>query len=417
MQFVVKDCTAQLNINDSCPDVSYSSVINAKTSLIKLSDYKGKFLILDFWDTRCYTCIESFPMIDSVQKKFKNGLQILLVTKQERKVVEDFFSRFKKIKLPDVPIITDDVKLASLFPSDGYPYIVWMDTNRVVKYFTNAYNLTADHFEKFLKGIKLKVKEVNKKTVYAPLWHLNDSIFFNNVKYYSTLTSCINGIDIGLPASQLLNDGNLVQLSSNCSTLLSLLKKAFGEDGKYPVNTKYGMKINMDRSLLDRPNDPNLWDEWDKNNKFNYQLILLASKKEFLYKTMQKDLQQYFGISVTRAKKKVKGYVLITLNGNALPVSKNRKSFDAYNNSKVDAADTLWFVNQPLERLISLLRFWISNNFPLKNLVKENKRVDFMIRKASIEPLNIKKLNQDLKRVNLELKQADIETDVLTIGK
>ena len=118
MQFVVKDCTAQLNINDSCPDVSYSSVINAKTSLIKLSDYKGKFLILDFWDTRCYTCIESFPMIDSVQKKFKNGLQILLVTKQERKVVEDFFSRFKKIKLPDVPIITDDVKLASLFPSD-----------------------------------------------------------------------------------------------------------------------------------------------------------------------------------------------------------------------------------------------------------------------------------------------------------
>ena len=292
-----------------------------------------------------------------------------------------------------------------------------MDTNRVVKYFTNAYNLTADHFEKFLKGIKLKVKEVNKKTVYAPLWHLNDSIFFNNVKYYSTLTSCINGIDIGLPASQLLNDGNLVQLSSNCSTLLSLLKKAFGEDGKYPVNTKYGMKINMDRSLLDRPNDPNLWDEWDKNNKFNYQLILLASKKEFLYKTMQKDLQQYFGISVTRAKKKVKGYVLITLNGNALPVSKNRKSFDAYNNSKVDAADTLWFVNQPLERLISLLRFWISNNFPLKNLVKENKRVDFMIRKASIEPLNIKKLNQDLKRVNLELKQADIETDVLTIGK
>jgi len=416
VQFAAMSCTAQLQVNDTCPDISFTSAINTINSASKLSHYKGKAVIIDFWDTRCHSCLESFPTIDSLQKKFNKELQIILVTKQDRKTIKSFFSKFKKIKIPDVTLVTDDSVFASLFPSAGYPYIVWLDQNRTVKYFTSGYNMTSDHFEKFLKGIELDVKPVAKKTVYAPLWHLEDTVFLKNVKYFSSLTSCINGVDIHLPDNQLLNNGTIVQLSSNCSSLFVLIKKAFGENGKYPANTKYGLEIDIDSNLLFRPSDPNLWDDWDKDHLFNYQLILPALQKEILYKTMQEDIQRYFGISIVPVKKKIKGYALTNLNGECIPISKNKQTFDAYNNGDVENTENLRFINQPFDRLTSLLNFWIHTSFPLRNVVQDHEKIDFTIRKSSINPLNIKALNEDLKKLNLELKEEDIEIDVLTVN-
>jgi thiol-disulfide isomerase/thioredoxin len=415
LQFAAMSCMAQLQVNDTCPDISFTSAINTINSASKLSLYKGKAVIIDFWDTRCHSCLESFPTIDSLQKKFKKELQIILITKQDHKTIDNFFSKFKKIKMPGVPLVTDDTLFTSLFPSEGYPYIVWLDQNRTVKYFTSGYNMTSDHFEKFLKGIELDVKPAAKKTVYSPLWHLEDSVFLNNVKYFSSLTSCINGIDTHVPDEQLLNSGK-AQINSNCSSLFTLIKKAFGENGKYPVNTKYGLEINIDSSLLFRPSDPNLWDGWDKDHLFNYQLILPASQKEILYKRMQEDIQRYLGISIVPVKKKIKGYALTNLNGECIPISKNKQTFDAYNNGDIENTETLRFINQPFDRLTSLLNFWIHNSFPFRNVVQDHEKIDFTIRKSSINPLNIKALNEDLKKLNLELKEEDFEIDVLTIN-
>jgi peroxiredoxin len=44
--------------------------INGKA--VKLSDYRGKTVILDFWFTTCHTCIESFPDLDKIAAKYAN---------------------------------------------------------------------------------------------------------------------------------------------------------------------------------------------------------------------------------------------------------------------------------------------------------------------------------------------------------
>lgn len=207
----------------------------------------------------------------------------------------------------------------------------------------------------------------------------------------------------------------LAPTKAGCSTLLDLIKKAFGEGRKYPVNTKYGMEIFIDSSLLERPIDPNHWDEWDSNNKFNYQLILPASKKELLYQTMQQDIERYFDLSLTRVKKKVRGYELVALTDKEIPKSKNKKSFDAYNDGNTETVDTLFFINQPLERLTTLLNFWLHNSFPFNSLISEEKRIDINIRKTSVDPLNIDALNRDLNKINLQLRETQIETSVLEV--
>ena len=51
------------------PDHVYQNVINYQADTLKLSDFKGKLVILDFWGTRCLSCITAFPKMDSLQKK------------------------------------------------------------------------------------------------------------------------------------------------------------------------------------------------------------------------------------------------------------------------------------------------------------------------------------------------------------
>lgn len=45
---------------------------------VKLSDFRGKTVVLDFWATWCVPCLKSFPHTDEVVKKFKDGSVVVL---------------------------------------------------------------------------------------------------------------------------------------------------------------------------------------------------------------------------------------------------------------------------------------------------------------------------------------------------
>jgi thiol-disulfide isomerase/thioredoxin len=44
---------------------------------LKLSDYKGKIVILDFWATWCGPCRMSIPDLISIQKEYKNDVVVI----------------------------------------------------------------------------------------------------------------------------------------------------------------------------------------------------------------------------------------------------------------------------------------------------------------------------------------------------
>ncbi|GBD86558.1 thiol-disulfide oxidoreductase ResA [bacterium BMS3Abin03] len=62
------------NSLDKAPDFSLYTLDGTK---IKLSDYKGKTVILDFWATWCPPCRKGIPDLVSIQDKFKDDLVII----------------------------------------------------------------------------------------------------------------------------------------------------------------------------------------------------------------------------------------------------------------------------------------------------------------------------------------------------
>src|SRR6516225_5369840 len=68
-----------LNIGDQVPDLQFQNVLNYKAKTAKLSDFKGKLVILDMWSTSCTACISGFVKMQKLQNEFDGKIQILLV--------------------------------------------------------------------------------------------------------------------------------------------------------------------------------------------------------------------------------------------------------------------------------------------------------------------------------------------------
>ncbi|MGZ4100208.1 MAG: TlpA family protein disulfide reductase, partial [Bacteroidia bacterium] len=62
--FSILRCNAQerpLKVGDKVPDITFSNVVNYKSATLKLSEFKGQVIMLDFWATWCSSCLAAFP--------------------------------------------------------------------------------------------------------------------------------------------------------------------------------------------------------------------------------------------------------------------------------------------------------------------------------------------------------------------
>jgi len=75
------------------PDFSLRTTDNKD---LKLSDYKGKIVILDFWATWCGPCRRSVPDLIEIQKEYKNDVVVIGISLdiQTAKNVVPFINEF-----------------------------------------------------------------------------------------------------------------------------------------------------------------------------------------------------------------------------------------------------------------------------------------------------------------------------------
>lgn len=96
---------------------------------VKLSDYKGKVVLLSFWATWCAPCKQELPVLQALMDKHGNdGLQVLAVNIDDPKTVAEVrrFVADRKFTMP-VPLDTDSKVLGRYNPRIALPFLQVID--------------------------------------------------------------------------------------------------------------------------------------------------------------------------------------------------------------------------------------------------------------------------------------------------
>lgn len=153
-----------LTVGDTVPDITFQKVINSNDTILNLSDFKDKFIILDFWAVWCGACISALPRLDSLQQKYKDRLSIILVNCMRRshdseKRIRDLFTKnWQQVYHKDfncLVVADSSTQFRHLFSFKMIPHYVWIDTKGIIQAITSSAQLTDANIALMLEGRKL----------------------------------------------------------------------------------------------------------------------------------------------------------------------------------------------------------------------------------------------------------------------
>lgn len=74
---------------------------------LKLSDFRGKIVILNFWASWCNPCVEEFPSMMKLIEEFKGDVAVVAVTSEESKVDVETFMKAFALPKPNFEVVWD----------------------------------------------------------------------------------------------------------------------------------------------------------------------------------------------------------------------------------------------------------------------------------------------------------------------
>src|SRR6478735_9415448 len=74
------DSIHEPEVGKPCPAFKFNSIDYYSKKKVSNADFKGKWLVIDFWLKYCSGCISSFPYVSRTQEEFRDSLQYLMVT-------------------------------------------------------------------------------------------------------------------------------------------------------------------------------------------------------------------------------------------------------------------------------------------------------------------------------------------------
>lgn len=286
-----------LKVGDSVPDITFR-MLNYSMPDARLSDFKGKLLILDFWATHCAPCIAAFPKLQSLQEKFKDSVQVILLNEQtgdtEAKVNAFFKNRERTGRAVSLPSSIGGNTASTLFPHTTIPHCVVLKDGKVLA-ITGSESITAVAIRDYLRG---RGANMAQKTDYFA-----DRMLVLN-----------SGSVIDDAASQMLfRKGYLPGLSSGERTrrLNDLVRGLSFRN--ISISQMY---FNVLRNLR-----PDIWDmnrvlfvdtavKLKMDSVATYELVVSPLDKESVYSYAMNDLNRYSGYNCTIEKRKIACYVL-----------------------------------------------------------------------------------------------------------
>lgn len=406
-----------LTVGDMLPDLVLPGVINFSDTIIDLTTFNGKLVILDFWSIWCGSCIEYMPEMEALQNKFKDQIQIILVTNSTTEQVEKLFKTSSIARNIKLPSIIGDTTLTRMFEYRTVPTHVWIDENGKIIHFTDGATTTEENIRATLAGERLKIPIKKEYRDFSGLGNVSlleegGGRQLKHLKQYSFLMGRIddNGgysgatfdIETGKPIGIKITNADLRQLYLKAFTTADI-----GHDLKRIV-----LEIT-DSSQFICPSKNNLdIAEWRTKNLYSYESRLPVGKASASKPLMQRDLDVNFGYIVRLEKRLVRSLVLTCTDSTKLTITKGGYFRQGYTSNKgiVD----LTMNNGGTKELVSFFRTAYTDfDLPVIDGTALSTKFDLNLQ---ISLTDISLLNKELKKQGLLLVEKDHLIDMIVIN-
>ncbi|MBT2621930.1 TlpA family protein disulfide reductase [Chryseobacterium sp. ISL-6] len=393
-------------------------MLNYSSSSARFSEFGDKAVILDFWFIGCGSCRDAMPHLDSISKKYKDDVRVLLVTWEDKKNVEEFFRDNPIGRSVKFTQVVNDSTLKKLFPARGFPHQVWIDKTGVVRSINDGTHTNDINIDKFISGqplhIPLKADELDGKVGFAEEPQISYYFESNkkNILNYSYFSKYRKEF-IGGSGIEVDTVNQLVRFQCRNVDFLGLYDRAYASLLGNPDLHRPTRMIRLDGGKLNIHGDYTTF-----SDIYCYDLIYKGKDKVSgpwtFGQHMVIDLDNFFNVKSHLETRQIECYV-IKDNGtsknyiNALP-GESIKGFLV--GEKLEKGK-LFRVNRYLsESLKELLNTY--SDKPIYIELALGKRISF---EMVWNPDNLAEMNSNLEKFGLQINLQNKDRDVIVLEK
>jgi len=122
-----KDVLYAVKTGDTAPSFS---LINQNGETVSLSDFKGKYVVLEFWGTWCGYCIKDIPKMKQYHSKYKNKTAFVSIACRDSEKM--WKSAIAKHQINWTNLLNNDEKLTRTYGIEGYPTKIIINPDGIV---------------------------------------------------------------------------------------------------------------------------------------------------------------------------------------------------------------------------------------------------------------------------------------------
>lgn len=292
------DLTASgLQIGDTVPDLTFTYTNNEKRTSAKISDFKGKLLIIDFWATWCSPCVAMLPTMDSLQRVYGDKIQFLSVTYQPDDEALPFLKKLEEKngwKL-NIPVVTQDMELKELFPHRTIPHYIWIDQQGTVMAITGHDAITEDRIKAAISGGRLALPE---KRDFAVSYSPDLPLFINGnggagaeMMYHAVLTRYVEGMPSMYTVNPITGFRGARFTSTNTS-IRNLFAYAYGAGRQLFSSRRINIRSKDSLQLTSSHTEDKIG--WLRRNGYSYELLVPETHKDSLFAIARSELHRLF---------------------------------------------------------------------------------------------------------------------------
>ena len=272
-------------VGKPCPDFVLQNIKYYKQRQARLEDFKGKWLILDFFTSSCGACISSFPQVSQQAKQFADKLTYMMVGAPDNSI-GPLYERFReKLALP-MPCAFDH-GLFERWGIEAVPRVYLIDDQGVIRSISSG--LTAGQLSDFLQG----------KAANTPVYYSSPD---STILYGSAFTRYQPKFERFTDPVTVTSDSNGTLFDCKGNSLENMLNYAFWEDmspaGSLGGDSTFYLYAN--KPILETTDSLLFKFSYKENrNIYNYTFRMRGGPTiDVLRSTMREDLCHFFGWNI-----------------------------------------------------------------------------------------------------------------------